>query len=142
MKNLVKTILQLNEDEKSVIKNNVIKEMRKNRYDSNKDTMKLTDAQAFGLEKVRAYYKEVFTKGDGWGLKANLIKEADMPKTIEPMLQMVTKLSKFLISFSGLPGFQALSVKVIKLLIRITGHIMKMQETIFPSQLFGGAVQV
>ena len=43
--------------------------MRKNRYDSSKDTLKLTDAQEYGLEKVRAYYKKIFTKGDGWGLK-------------------------------------------------------------------------
>ncbi|MDF2792120.1 MAG: nitric-oxide reductase large subunit, partial [Neobacillus sp.] len=69
----------LSEDEKSIIKNNVIKEMRENRYDSNTDTMELTNAQAFGLEKVREYYKEIFTLGDGWGLKKNLIKESDMP---------------------------------------------------------------
>jgi nitric oxide reductase subunit B len=70
----------LNDDEKTVIKSNVIKEMRKNRYSDRKDTLQLTNAQAFGLEKVQAYYKEIFTKGDGWGLKANLIKESDMPK--------------------------------------------------------------
>ena len=70
---------KLAEDEKTIIRNDVIKEMRKNRYDSKKDTMKLTDAQAFGLEKVRAYYKVVFTKGAGWGLKANLINEKDLP---------------------------------------------------------------
>ena len=69
----------LNTDDKAIIKNQVIKEMRKNRYDSSKDTLQLTDAQAFGLEKVRTYYKKIFTKGDGWGLKANLIKESDMP---------------------------------------------------------------
>lgn len=51
----------LNEDQKSVIKNKVIKEMRKHRYDSNSDTMKLTNAQVFGLEKVREYYKKIFT---------------------------------------------------------------------------------
>lgn len=61
-----KDFVSLNEDEKSVIKNKVIKEMRKNRYDSDSDTMKLTNAQAFGLERVREYYKKVFTKGDGW----------------------------------------------------------------------------
>jgi nitric oxide reductase subunit B len=63
-----KVYASLNQDEKSVIKNKVIKEMRKNRYDIKSDTMELTNAQAFGLEKVRDYYKEVFTKGDGWGL--------------------------------------------------------------------------
>jgi nitric oxide reductase subunit B len=76
-----KTYSQLNDDQKSIIKNNVINEMRKNRYDSSRDTLKLTDAQSYGLEKVRAYYKQIFTKGDGWGLKANLIKDSDMPKS-------------------------------------------------------------
>jgi nitric oxide reductase subunit B len=76
-----KTYSQLNDDQKSIIKNNVMNEIRKNRYDSSKDTLKLTDAQSYGLEKVRAYYKQIFTKGDGWGLKANLIKDSDMPKS-------------------------------------------------------------
>jgi nitric oxide reductase subunit B len=75
-----KEFSQLNDDQKTVIKNNVIKEMRKNRYDSSKDSLKLTDAQTYGLKKVRAYYKVIFTKGDGWGLKPNLIKDSDMPK--------------------------------------------------------------
>jgi nitric oxide reductase subunit B len=74
-----KTYSSLSDDQKAVIKNNVIKEMRKNRYDSSQDTLKLTSAQSFGLEKVRAYYKNVFTNGDGWGLKPNLIKNSDMP---------------------------------------------------------------
>ena len=75
-----KKFSNLSVDEKSSIKNAVIKEMRKNRYDSSKESLKLTDAQAFGLERVRAYYKNIFTKGDHWGLKANLIKDSDMPK--------------------------------------------------------------
>ena len=75
-----KKFSQLNDDQKTVIKNNVIKEMRKNRYDSSKDTLKLTDAQTYGLKKVRSYYQVIFTKGDGWGLKPNLIKDSDMPK--------------------------------------------------------------
>ncbi|WP_042457719.1 nitric-oxide reductase large subunit [Neobacillus dielmonensis] len=75
-----KKFSDLNEDEKSGIKNQVIKEMRKNRYDSAKDKLTLTDAQEYGLERVRKHYQEIFTKGDGWGLKAHLIKESDMPK--------------------------------------------------------------
>lgn len=93
-----KDFSSLKEDEKIVIKNNVIKEMRKNRYDSNKDTMVLTDAQAFGLEKVRAHYLEIFTKGDNWGLKANLIKESDMPKTDRAYVakgDQITQISDF-----------------------------------------------
>ena len=93
-----KNYASLNEDQKSVIKNKVIKEMRKNRYDSNSDTMKLTNAQAYGLEKVREYYKKIFTKGDGWGLKANLIKEGDMPKDDRAYLakgDQITQISDF-----------------------------------------------
>ncbi|MGG1399445.1 cbb3-type cytochrome c oxidase subunit I [Bacillus salipaludis] len=75
-----KKFSSLSVDEKSAIKNTVIKEMRKNRYDRSKESLKLTDAQAFGLERVRAYYKNIFTRGDHWGLKANLIKDSDMPK--------------------------------------------------------------
>lgn len=75
-----KKFSQLNDDQKTIIKNNVINEMRKNRYDSSKDTLKLTDAQTYGLKKVRSYYQVIFTKGDGWGLKPNLIKDSDMPK--------------------------------------------------------------
>ncbi|MEH7087117.1 nitric-oxide reductase large subunit [Neobacillus drentensis] len=93
-----KYFASLNDDEKSVIKNKVIKEMRKNRYDSSSDTMKLTNAQAFGLERVRDYYKEVFTKGDGWGLKPNLIKEGDMPKTDRAYVaagDQITQISDF-----------------------------------------------
>ncbi|WML45052.1 cbb3-type cytochrome c oxidase subunit I [Neobacillus sp. PS3-40] len=74
-----KTYSTLNADQKSVIKDNVIKEMRKNRYDNSKETLQLTNAQASGLAKVEAYYKNIFAKGDGWGLKAGLIKESDLP---------------------------------------------------------------
>ncbi len=49
-----KTYSQLNEDQKSIIKNNVIKEMRKNRYDSSKDTLKLTDAQELRIRKSKS----------------------------------------------------------------------------------------
>ncbi|WP_147533739.1 nitric-oxide reductase large subunit [Bacillus marasmi] len=66
-------------DEKTLIREAVIEEMRENRYEENKDTLVLTDAQVFGVEKVREHYHNVFTNGDGWGLKANLIKEEHMP---------------------------------------------------------------
>lgn len=74
-----KSFSSLNNEEKTVIRNNVINEMRKNRYEKGKDTLQLTKAQVAGLEKVRLYYKKVFTKGDGWGLKAGIIKDRDMP---------------------------------------------------------------
>jgi nitric oxide reductase subunit B len=69
----------LTSDQKSVIRDNVINEMRKNRYVSGKDTLALTDAQVYGLKKVETYYKGIFTKGDGWGLKGQTIKNSDMP---------------------------------------------------------------
>ncbi|WP_462411986.1 nitric-oxide reductase large subunit [Neobacillus sp. Marseille-QA0830] len=75
-----KKFSDLSADEKAGIKNQVIKEMRKNRYDSGKDTLTLTAAQSYGLDRVRSHYQEIFTKGDGWGLKDNLIKDSDMPK--------------------------------------------------------------
>ncbi|WP_070119791.1 nitric-oxide reductase large subunit [Bacillus marinisedimentorum] len=62
-----------------VIKEAVIEEMRVNRYDSSTDTLPLTDAQVYGVERVRDYYREVFTEGDGWGLKEGLIQESHMP---------------------------------------------------------------
>ncbi|MDF2903927.1 MAG: nitric-oxide reductase [Bacillus sp. (in: firmicutes)] len=76
-----KSFSDLSKDEQAVIKAKVIEEMRQNRYEANKDKLILTDAQVFGVTKVRDYYKGVFTKGDGWGLKAKLIKENDMPKS-------------------------------------------------------------
>lgn len=70
----------LDKDEKAIIRENVIEEMRENRYDKSKDSLVITDAQVYGVEKVREYYHEVFTKGDGWGLKPNLIQEKHMPE--------------------------------------------------------------
>lgn len=69
----------LSEDEKTIIKEQVIQEMRENRYEADSDSLLLTDAQVFGLEKVREYYSDIFTNGDGWGLKAGLIQEDHMP---------------------------------------------------------------
>ncbi|PLR79615.1 nitric-oxide reductase large subunit [Bacillus canaveralius] len=75
-----KNFAELNTDEQTVIKNQVIKEMRENRYEADTDKLFLTDSQAFGVKKVRAFYKQVFTEGDGWGLKPNLIKEEHLPE--------------------------------------------------------------
>jgi nitric oxide reductase subunit B len=76
-----KSFKQLSNDEKTIIREKVIKEMRKNRYNPLTDVLVLTNAQAYGLEKVQDYYHHVFTNGDGWGLKKGLIRETDMPKT-------------------------------------------------------------
>ncbi|MCM3569795.1 nitric-oxide reductase large subunit [Neobacillus mesonae] len=75
-----KSFKQLTKDEQSGIRDEVIKEMRKNRYEKDKDILTLTAAQAAGYTKVQDYYRHVFKYGDGWGLKPGLIKSKDMPK--------------------------------------------------------------
>ncbi len=70
---------EISDEEKTVIRDHVKTEMRENRYDPDSDTMVLTDAQVYGYEQVGAFYRKVFTDGDGWGLKAGLIKEEHMP---------------------------------------------------------------
>ncbi|MBB6446082.1 nitric-oxide reductase large subunit [Bacillus benzoevorans] len=74
-----KSFADISSDEQTVIRDLVKKEMRENRYDPASDTMVLTDAQSYGYEKVGEYYHKVFTEGDGWGLKPELIKEEHMP---------------------------------------------------------------
>jgi nitric oxide reductase subunit B len=71
---------KLTKDKQSVIRDDVVAELRQNRYAKKTDTLVLTAAQVYGLEQVRNYYRNVFTKGDGWGLQPHLIKETDMPK--------------------------------------------------------------
>lgn len=66
-------------EEQTVIRDLVKTEMRENRYDPDSDTMVITDAQVYGYEKVGEFYRKIFTEGDGWGLKAKLIKEEHMP---------------------------------------------------------------
>lgn len=75
-----KSFAGLTKDQKTIIREKVIEEMRENRYEEGKDTLVLTDAQVFGVERVREYYHKVFIKGDGWGLKPNLIQEDHMPE--------------------------------------------------------------
>ncbi|MDQ0215491.1 nitric oxide reductase subunit B [Oikeobacillus pervagus] len=75
-----KDFRKLSDDEKTIIRKVVIKEMKKNRYDKKMDQLVLTDAQVNGYKEVQKYYRDIFTNGDGWGLKAGLIDEKDMPK--------------------------------------------------------------
>jgi len=70
---------QVSKGEQAAIREKVTNEMRKNRYNKKTDTLVLTDAQVYGLEKVQDYYHTVFTKGDGRGIKPGLIKATDMP---------------------------------------------------------------
>nr|WP_033827679.1 nitric-oxide reductase large subunit [Bacillus andreraoultii] len=70
----------LNESEQAVIKDKVIKEMRENRFNKDESTLYLTVAQVAGIERVQAYYRDIFVNGDGWGLKSGLIQETHLPK--------------------------------------------------------------
>ncbi|ASB89078.1 nitric-oxide reductase large subunit [Bacillus sonorensis] len=74
-----KSFNKLSDEEKSVVRDRVIREMRKNRYDSDSKTLELTQAQVYGLNKVRSHYRDVFTNGDGWGIEPGLIQERHMP---------------------------------------------------------------
>ena len=65
--------------EKASVKDKVITEMRENRLSKNEEILHLTEAQVVGLESVESYYRDIFENGDGWGLKAGLIKESHMP---------------------------------------------------------------
>ncbi|MDQ0339092.1 nitric oxide reductase subunit B [Caldalkalibacillus uzonensis] len=76
-----KTMEALSPDEQVIVKNEVIKETKENRYIPEKDILPLTEAQVYGLEKVREHYRTVFTAGDGWGIRPELIKEEHMPET-------------------------------------------------------------
>lgn len=69
----------LNQEEKTIVRTSVRKEMRVNRYTEKTDELILTDAQVYGHEKVRDFYHTIFTEGDKWGLKPGLIQEKHMP---------------------------------------------------------------
>ncbi len=89
---------KLTKDQQQVIKSNVVEEMRVNRYDTDKEVLELTDAQVYGLEKVREYYRDVFTNGDGWGIKAGLIQESHMPESDRAWVNdgdQITQISDF-----------------------------------------------
>ncbi|HAQ07390.1 MAG TPA: nitric-oxide reductase large subunit [Bacillus bacterium] len=69
----------LEQDEQTIIRDHVTKEMRENRYMDDTDKLVLTDAQINGHKKVREFYHTIFTEGDQWGLKPGLIQEKHMP---------------------------------------------------------------
>ncbi|HEX7057711.1 MAG TPA: nitric-oxide reductase large subunit [Bacilli bacterium] len=74
-----KDFAQLSEDEKMVIRDKVIKELKQNRYDQSTEQLVLTDAESYGLQQIRATYVKIFTYGDGLGIAPHLIKDTDMP---------------------------------------------------------------
>lgn len=71
---------ELSNDEQTLIIEKVKLEMKQNRYEKNTKELVLTDGQAEGLKRVRAYYDKVFTEGDGLGIKPNLIEDTSMPE--------------------------------------------------------------
>ncbi|MFX3624492.1 MAG: nitric-oxide reductase large subunit [Ectobacillus sp.] len=69
----------LKQEQQSVIKEKVIREARKNRYDKETDTLTLTDAQVAGFNKVKAYYQKEFKNNPKQvGLSENMISEEHM----------------------------------------------------------------
>src|SRR5690625_4135372 len=79
--NYNQTFKDLGSEEKAIIKDQVITEMRENRYNENEDKLYVTDAQAYGIGQVEDYYRNIFKNGDGWGLKAGFIDESHLPET-------------------------------------------------------------
>ncbi|MBO8172821.1 MAG: cbb3-type cytochrome c oxidase subunit I [Bacillaceae bacterium] len=71
---------ELADEAKTVVRTEVIDEMRENRYNPVTQTLTLTEAQVYGVTKVREFYRNVFTEGDGWGLAPGLIQENHMPQ--------------------------------------------------------------
>ena len=59
-----KNYSELSNEEKSKIDAKVISEIKENRYDSSTGVLKLTNAQAFALDNVKNYWKNLFETGD------------------------------------------------------------------------------
>ncbi|NQU09416.1 cbb3-type cytochrome c oxidase subunit I [bacterium] len=55
----------LPEAAQQIVDTQVIAELRVNRYAADTDTLRLTPAQAYALERVRAYWEQTFAAGDG-----------------------------------------------------------------------------
>jgi nitric oxide reductase subunit B len=73
---------RLSADRQAGIADRVKTELKTNRYDASDGTLTLTAGQAYGLEQVRAHYREMFTKGNAErALPPGLIQEAHMPAT-------------------------------------------------------------
>ena len=72
----------LTAEQQAGISDRVKTELKTNRYDSATGTLTLTAAQSFGVEQVRAHYRELFTKGDvERALPPGMIQEQHMPAT-------------------------------------------------------------
>lgn len=68
---------ELPEERRVEIDAHVIREIRKNRYDAESDTLQLTAAQAYSLEKIRSYWNQIFEKGSKqYGFLENTVPSA------------------------------------------------------------------
>ena len=73
---------QLDQDSTGLINEAVIRQIKNNQYNKETDTLVLTDAQVYALEKNREFYVRLFTEGETNGpIPANSINtEAEMVK--------------------------------------------------------------
>ncbi|MDA8352317.1 MAG: nitric-oxide reductase large subunit [Firmicutes bacterium] len=71
---------ELSAEQQVVIEDKVKKELKKNRYDPETDTLTLSEAEVHALNAVRDHYAKVFTDGDGRGIQPGLIQEEHMPE--------------------------------------------------------------
>ncbi|OYD06677.1 nitric-oxide reductase large subunit [Paludifilum halophilum] len=69
----------LSSEQQVVIKDKVKEELKQNRYDSETDILTLSKAEVYALKAVRDHYAEIFTEGDGHGIKPGLIQEEHIP---------------------------------------------------------------
>ena len=75
-------LARLGTEQQAGITAKVQKELKTNRYDAATGTLTLSAAQAYGLEQVRAHYRQMFTQGDPErALPPQLIQEQHMPAT-------------------------------------------------------------
>ena len=74
---------ELSETRKREIDSAVIEELRRNRYDAGSETLELTPAQAFALREIRAYWDEVFARGEArYGFLAGTVPSAEERKDL------------------------------------------------------------
>jgi nitric oxide reductase subunit B len=72
-----KTYSDLSPEEKAIIDNKVIREIKTNSYDPETDILSLTPAQTYALEKTKEYWINLFKNGDKEnGFLPNAIREA------------------------------------------------------------------
>ena len=92
-----KTYAQLDDLQKDIIDVKTKAEIKANRYDADSDTLKLTDAQVKGLERVVKHWGKTFKDGE--------IRYGFLPNTV-PEEQQRLQVSRFFF-WDGLGGLNA-----------------------------------